>query len=215
MKKILALTLVLIVLCVCFTACGSAQEAIEEIAYFDSGAFHFVLLKEINEVDKTESIYAKLVSYIGSQSTEANPVVAVTIPSKVEYEGNEYAVKKVGSLAFNQKAVTQIDVEEGIVDIENFAFGYCDMSVMNLPSTIETIGDYAFVGCNSIGTLNLKAVEPPKVGDYAFMIYRNDKNVYTVNAKLRIYVPGASLATYKDANKAPSWSDYTGILSQE
>lgn len=214
-RKILALTLILIVLCLCFTACGSAEETIEEIAFFNDGALSYVLLKEKATAETAEVLYIKVLSYIGTECLVENDIVIVDIPSSVAFEGKDYDVKKIGSLAFHQKKVTQINVEEGITDIENFAFGYCDMSVMNLPSTIHNIGDYAFAGCNSFGILNLKATTPPTVGDYAFKIYINDKNVYAVNAKLRIYVPSDSLAKYKDESKAPSWSDYTGILSQD
>lgn len=213
MKKTLALTLVLVVLSLCLFACGSGEEAVKEIAYFDIGNLHYALVKEAGS--NNEIVYAKVVSYIGDQVSSIEEVVDVVIPALVTYQDKEYGVKTIGSLAFNQKKVTTITAEEGIVSIENFAFGYCDMSVVSLPSTTKTIGEYAFVGCNSIGVLNLLASEPPTLGDYAFKIYNETKSAYAVNAKLRIYVPGGSLSTYKNARVAPTWSEYTGILLED
>lgn len=214
MKKTLALTLVLIVLSLCLFACSSGDDAVKEIAFFDSGNLHYALVKEADS-NNEEIIYAKVVSYIGSEVASILEVVDVNIPSKISYEDNEYDVKVIGSLAFNQKKVTTIAVEEGIEVIENFAFGYCDMSFVTLPSTIKSIGEYAFVGCNSIGVLRLLTAEPPTLGSYAFKIYNEDKNTYIVNGKLRIYIPSGSLATYKDASVAPTWSEYTGIILED
>lgn len=211
-KKILVISLIAVFFCLVFTACGSDDTGIEEVAYFDSGAMKYVLLKEKNPTDNTEKLYAKAVSYIGDEFTSPQQNVSVTIPSKVTYEGKEYDVVSVGSLAFNRKKVTNIYVEEGISIIENFAFGYCDLTYAELPSTITEIGEYAFVGCNSLGEIRLNAVNPPKLGGYAFKIYNEGDNVYLVNGKLRIYVPKDAESNYKNAS---SWSEYSGIISKQ
>ncbi len=214
-KKILAIALIAVVLCVCFTACGSDDTGIEEVAYFDSGAMKYVLLKEKNPSDNTEKFYAKAVSYIGEEFSSPIQNVSVTIPSKVTYEDKEYDVVSVGSLAFNRKKVTNIYVEEGISIIDNFAFGYCDLTYVELPSTITDIGEYAFVGCNSFGELRINAVTPPKLGGYAFKIYNEGDNVYVINGKLRIYVPQEAESVYKNTQTDSSWSEYSGIISKQ
>ncbi len=210
-KKILAVVLIAVVFLVCLTACSGDNTGIEEVAYFDDGVMKYVLIKEKN-FDNTEKFYVKAVSYIGQEYTSPEQNISVTIPAKVTYEDNEYDVVSVGSLAFNRKNVTNVYVEEGISIIENFAFGYCDLTYLELPSTIMEIGEYTFVGCNSLGEIRLNAITPPKLGGYAFKIYNEKDNVYMINGKLRIYVPKDAESTYKNAT---SWSEYSGIISKQ
>ncbi len=57
----------------------------------------------------------------------------VTIPSVIEYNGETYSVTSIGSYAFSRSGVKTIDI----------------------PSTIETIGDHAFYYCNSLNSVTI------------------------------------------------------------
>ena len=67
----------------------------------------------------------------------------VTIPSSVDYEGDTYPVKSVGSDGYNGK-VTGVVVSEGIERIDSYAFYGDNINFVVLPSTITQIDDDAF-----------------------------------------------------------------------
>ncbi len=70
-------------------------------------------------------------------------------------------LQKVGSHAFsvysNGVNLTQVSFNEGLLEIGDYAFAgiYFKDNQPNLPSTLETIGDYAFANCNAIVNLTL------------------------------------------------------------
>ena len=66
--------------------------------------------------------------------------------------------------------------EEGITHIGNYAFLYCNHKTVNLPSTVKSVGDFAFAGCFKLKNVTLNdALET--IGFSAF--YR-DEGVTTV-----------------------------------
>lgn len=96
-----------------------------------------------------------------------NPNFDLVIPNTVNYEGTDVPVtairdemfysmgvnsitlgdnmKKLGKYCFMYSYLTEINLNEGLEEIGLQCFAYCEnLHELALPSTIETIGDFAF-----------------------------------------------------------------------
>ena len=70
---------------------------------------------------------------------------AVTIPSTVNIDGEDYQVTEIGNRAFyNNYNITSITLPEGLVAIGDRAFEDLNITSIALPSTLKTIGEGAF-----------------------------------------------------------------------
>lgn len=100
--------------------------------------------------------------------------------------------------------ITEIEhviVSEGVTSIAREAFYYCSaLTTIELPASIESIGDYAFQGCPAIVSVTCKALNPPTMGDGIF---------YDSSALEHIYVPAWSVEAYKAATE---WSLNAAII---
>ena len=120
-------------------------------------------------------------------------------------------------------SITNIIISEGITSIGEYAFFGTHVTSINIPNSVTTIGDNAFDDCyymsncvigtgiTSIGesvfcnnsdlnTLTIYATTPPSLGNNNFI---GDMGYPT------IYVPAASVDTYKANN---SWSDFNEYI---
>ena len=98
------------------------------------------------------------------------------------------------------KADTDYSIPDGVTKIEDWAFYDCNkLTVMTIPSSVATIGEYALNFCTGLTELFVHATTPPSVGTNAFM---------NVNLAIPVYVPAASLDTYK---AAAGWKDFTNL----
>ena len=70
------------------------------------------------------------------------------------------------------------------------------MKSLNLPSSVSIIGDYAFDGCTSIGSMQVDATTPPTVQSNTFN---------RVSKSITVKVPKGSLDLYKTAFV---WKDF-------
>lgn len=112
------------------------------------------------------------------------------VPDHISYEGRDYPVTQVGRFMRNElttviipESVTRVGgfsrneelgyntklqkvvMHEGVKSIEYGAFGNCTFDI-ELPSSVESIGDYAFGGCTGLKSVDLKHVK--KIGRMAF-----------------------------------------------
>ena len=98
------------------------------------------------------------------------------------------------------KADTDYSIPDGVTKIEDWAFYDCNkLTVMTIPSSVATIGEYALNFCTGLTELFVHATTPPTVGTNAFM---------NVNLAIPVYVPAASLDAYK---AAAGWKDFTNL----
>lgn len=199
------------VLCVVFcvavcTACGNNGTTTVTVPYVDENGVEYTLFK-VTTGGKTEE-YVKVTGYSGKKiSAPPNNVVSVYVKSEVTIEGKVYPVTSVGNMAFYRAAVTNVYFGDGIVEVEPFAFAYGEFTAVELPVSVKKIGEYAFVNCNSLRYLKLDAVEPPELGDYAFMFYNDKSNTYEVNGILTVKVPSEAKDTY-----ISEWKNYAAII---
>ena len=98
------------------------------------------------------------------------------------------------------KADTDYSIPDGVTKIEDWAFYDCNkLTVMTIPSSVATIGEYALNFCTGLTELFVHAKTPPTVGTNAFI---------NVNLAIPVYVPAASLDAYKAAN---IWQEFTKL----
>lgn len=108
-----------------------------------------------------------------------------------------------GAFLQQQKMCENIVFPEGLVFIGKQAFAYCpQVPSIELPSTIQTIGECAFAGCYNLSNIICNAVEPPSVMQGAFASVAKDN--FTVE------VPAQSVTRYKTES---GWSDFRRIAA--
>jgi len=98
------------------------------------GIFYNILKKvKIAEVTKNPNHYS------GS----------VIIPEKVEYEGTEYNVTRIGFEAFLECVdITSVIIPNSVTTIEDWAFGGCSgLTSVTIPNSVTNIGGCAFTNC--------------------------------------------------------------------
>lgn len=89
----------------------------------------------------------------------------VDVPSIVEYNGRLFNVTRIGSSAFqDSENLTVVNLPETINEIGPWAFSYCkNLEHINLPESLNTIYWYAFEYCNALKSIalpsNLKIIE--------------------------------------------------------
>ena len=89
-------------------------------------------------------------------SSKANEYTdSVTIPQKVDYEGNEYAVTGIGTEAFRACfKLLSVNIPDGVVTIRERAFYECrKLSFVVIPEGVTSIGSSAFSGCTSLASV--------------------------------------------------------------
>ena len=67
----------------------------------------------------------------------------------------------------HNEIINSVIVRNGVINIGDFAFGYCSLNSIAMPDTLASIGDSAFVGCSSLSSITLPNTLA-SIGDYAF-----------------------------------------------
>ena len=96
--------------------------------------------------------------------------------------------------------LTSIDMPDSVTSIGGYAFCDCvRLTSIDIPSGVTSIGMNAFSNCRNLTSVTVNAVTPPTLGFTAF---------YDTN-DCPIYVPSASVNTYKSAS---GLSDYASRI---
>lgn len=115
------------------------------------------------------------------------------------------SLRRIGKNAFYQqnKMCENIVFPEGLVFVGRQAFSYCrQVPSIELPSTMQTVGEGAFRNCYNLSNIVCNAVEPPSVVKGAFEGVAKDN--FTVE------VPAQSVTRYKTES---GWSDFRRIAA--
>ena len=125
----------------------------------------------------------------------------LVISATVNDGADDYTVTTIGEKAFQNGNMSSIVIEEGIVNIGNNAFWACSnyLTKATLPSTVTSIGDYAFES-SGLTKITINATTPPTLG---YDVFENASSL------ANIYVPSASVNAYKVAS---GWSDHVNII---
>lgn len=208
-KKTILVVLVLIFTSLLLLSCAKNITKDTNIGeYFDTYlGVTYNIYKKSNESGDT--FYAKVSSVL--ENTRF-PDISITIPQTITYNDTVYDVTTIGDLAFYMSNFDIIYIPEGVTTIEKYAFDRAKATKIDLPSTITSIGEYAFSNCVSLQEINLTAIIPPSVGQFAFMVYDQKTNSYINSPILRINVPTTAKKRYTDINNYPQWELYQGNI---
>lgn len=118
------------------------------------------------------------------------------------------SLRKINSNAFgminkNGRIMGQLVLPDGIITLDERAFyGQSSINSLLLPSSLQTIGKYAFSNCYYVSNITSSAIEPPTVQSGAFDGVAKDN--FTVE------VPAQSVKRYQAES---GWSDFKRIAA--
>lgn len=105
-----------------------------------------------------------------------------------------------GAYQYNTE-IEHVIISEGVTSVGSSAFYYCtNLTTIELPGSMENIGDYAFQGCPAIVSVTCEALTPPTMGDGVF---------FDSSALEHIYVPAWAVDAYQAADE---WSAYASAI---
>ena len=184
MRKTFTLLIALLALCVSSWATVTQQQIGSFYYELDDENHTATLIKDPNAANEW-------VSYSVSGD--------LVIPGTVNDGVDDYTVTTIGEKAFINGNMSSIVIEEGVVNIAENAFLFCSnyLTKATLPSTIESIGNYAFQS-SGLTKITINATTPPTLG---YDVFENASSL------AHIYVPSASVNAYKAA-----WSDHASII---
>ena len=120
-----------------------------------------------------------------------NYITSVTIPN---------GVTSIGDYAFEYcYGITSIDIPNSVTTIGNYAFRSAGLTTITLPENLTSIGYMAFTSTQYLQSFIFLATTPPTL----------QVDAITNGNNCPIYVPSASVETYKAANR---WSNYASRI---
>ena len=131
------------------------------------------------------------ITTMGGSVFASTGLTTATIPSSIT------AVS--GGMFSNCDLLASVVIPSNITSIGSSAFSGCEiLGKVVIPASVTNIGGNAFDNLNYKASITCKATTPPTLGSNVFepTFYLSSPN---------IYVPSASLSTYKSAS---GWSDY-------
>ena len=119
-------------------------------------------------------------------------LTSVTIPNTVTTIGQE---------AFKQSGLSgKLTIPNSVTNIGQNAFTSCtSLTSLIIGTGVTTLNSYAFSGCSSLTSITCLATTPPSC----------QSNTFNGTNNCPIYVPSASVATYKAAS---GWSSYASRI---
>ena len=108
-------------------------------------------------------------------------------------------VTTIATRAFQNSAITSIDIPNSVVRIEAYAFRWAtQLNSITIPSSVGYIGDSVFYSC-PLDTIRMEAMTPPTIGVNPF-------------SSLPVcFIPCGTLAAYE----ASDWAKYMGEFVEE
>ena len=137
------------------------------IGWLPSLAHHFEINGVFYNVISTSEVE---VTYKGSSYNEFYNEYngSVVIPSLVEYGGFTYSVTSIGDNAFSSCDLTSIEIPNSVTTIGDYAFVYCSsLTSIQIPNSVTSIGDYVFYYCSSLTSIQIPN-SVTSIGDYTF-----------------------------------------------
>ena len=115
------------------------------------------------------------------------PAGDLVIPFYVEYHGISYSVTAIDSFAFGTLS----------------SYGQCsctNLTSVSIPSSVQTIGSYAFAYCINLVEITSLTPSSPTVSSNAFN---------SVNKDIPVFIPMGSIGTYQNA---PYWNEFSNFV---
>lgn len=109
------------------------------------------------------------------------------IPSSVKIIGNSAFHTQICKTSSEDKIVENLIIPDGVTTIESMAFAYTHIRAVSIPSSVTSIGEYAFEQCNFLSTVRVERATPPATGNQVF----RDCPI------TKLYVPSGCTAAYQ------------------
>lgn len=190
---------------------GNSEEAIETMTVMIAG-YEDVVIEGIKYRCTPEYGRAQVIRDFGADTSVESPTIQQTVTSN----GVDCKVVAIGNSAFYGWGMTSLIIPEGIETIGADAFRYCDrLTKIVLPSTLTSIGTYAFYGSPNLLSVISHIQEPPAIGKEMFMYQLSD---YIYNSlsyfptAATLYVPIGCKSAYE---AQPDWSQFDVIEEGE
>ncbi len=172
MKKILSVTLVLILLLSLLSACGvKVSKGPLELQLKRNGKYEVTdCAEDATQADIPASYHGKAVTSIGKSAfKDCASLESVTIPDSVTSIGNgafygctslksitiPASVSSIGGDAFYKcTSLESITIPDGVSSISDLAFVDCkSLTSITIPQSVTHIGDFAFSGCQRLTSI--------------------------------------------------------------
>ena len=148
-------------------------------------------LVETTNKNQTTYTIKNSTMFIGSSAFyNCKSLTSITIPD---------SVISIGSNAFSGcTSLSSITIPDGVTSIGRSAFSSCSgLTSITIPDSVTSIGDWAFSSCSGLTSVTCDAIIPPTLESEGQTFYKTNN--------CPIYVPSASVDTYKAAR---NWSSY-------
>ena len=117
-----------------------------------------------------------------------------------EMDGQNYQVPQgvEAIYSMNNANFQRVSLPNSLKRIEAWAFSYCRLlRGIDIPETVEYIGDYAFNSCLALEEVSIGSATPPVLG--------GDNTFKDAKADFKIGIPGAGVLTYYNPSDYPDW----------
>ena len=113
------------------------------------------------------------------------------------------SVTSIGGAAFSGcSSLKDLSLSSSLTSIFDYTFANCvKLSNIVIPQNVSSISDYAFKGCTNVTDIFCMPKAVPAIGANSF-----EEVLYT---SATLFVPGASIASYKDAT---TWNNFVDII---
>ena len=165
--------------------------------------FYYVLDKVNHTATLTYETYVEDGAYNHTNYSKLN-TNEWTIPAQVVQDGQVYAVTAIGDYAFANTNVEYINLPEGIESIGTSAFdGNGSLKRVILPSTLTSIGQFAFYECRSLSVIYNNAAQPLDIKDKG--VFADGTYGRLDVGNIELHVPFGSTELYAAADE---WKDF-------
>ena len=127
----------------------------------------FAEIQEQNPIFK----FTKLTNNTASVGVAPGMTLAgppITIPSEAEIDGKLYKVTHIEAWGFSDCQVTNIEIPSSVTSIGDSAFFNCQiLTQINIPSNVTSIGNGVFAGCRTLKDITIPS-GVTNIGDNAF-----------------------------------------------
>lgn len=163
----------------------------DEIASIPSGSNKLPSVIDGSVTTLTADDFGSITSIKGYTFYYCSSLTSVVMPN---------TITSIGDDAFYRCIIlSKITLSNTLTSIGLQTFYYCSkLTSITLPDTLTSIGTYAFYGCSKLTSMTIYATIPPTLGTSAIS-----------SATTAIYVPAASVNTYKSAT---NWSAYASRI---
>jgi hypothetical protein len=189
-----------------FGSCEKLQKLVIPASVGSLGLASFTACTSIKEVILEDGPYELALPYGSEGGTNG---FFTSMPLEKAYIGRPYSHPETGWAGYRTGAFTRC------ANLKEVQFGDYVTKVLNgdfmelhqlqtvvLPSSLESIGEFGFTACENLNTIICPATTPPTCSNYVFS--NTDKHT------CKLYVPEASIESYKTANV---WKDFFNIES--